>query len=602
MPPTLDLPAHLAKWAGEGYDLRCGGWKRWAGPGATAARNLVLGPPARAYARRPGDVGFFEHLQPILGLVLGFGSFDVFSQSSRPRVRRQSTAGNGTAARADAGTDCLIGHGFLRLLLLSLGQLVEDDLVHVLSQPLFSSGGGLFDTTLSLGGTARGSQWPVFSVVRELGDGAFLGLPPGPGPPQCSADRATRAAQLVRSASSDPQALVRAEWVLAGCFRDVSLASLLRAGAALAPFWEALGAMQEQVADLRLQEPGPEAAGGLVTKHIGLQECVASVGNGVNAHPIDRGSRCCRSLPGCEGMAGTDLEGEVIEVRAVEGETEVERDASCCAMCLQNLRCGFWTRASAREDRRCWLKKNFERQVPNSARRGHMREAFVVRSMSYAQTLFCLVSRLGESAVGPLVMWDWFLGRGGSARMLAAGGQAVGATIVSFEISASSIAVTRPDFEAFGDVQVVKPRDAPDLRLSHGQETAGSARVLLMQGSPLSTARQKGRGSVLKAMCGEGGLAPRLLQIDSDYSITREWPEFERHCLQRGRLRYVAIFNVNLPGHNAWIAKRLVQRFRFRVMARGGVLVQPDIGWPYRAFLLLRRPAWEVRRGAIGRR
>merc|ERR1712130_617012 len=141
-------------------------------------------------------------------------------------------------------------------------------------------------------------------------------------------------------------------------------------------------------------------------------------------------------------------------------------------MCLRTMNCEFWVRSTEDSgDRRCWLKKSYSGAEAHPSRRGHMREAFIFRSMTYSRVLYCLAGLMqpqsdaqtrAEGAAGPLV-WDWFLGRGGAARALFAGGREIGLSLVSFEIDNRSIEFTRPDLERYGPVQVTIPTAAAEM-------------------------------------------------------------------------------------------------------------------------------------------
>eukprot|EP00927_Polykrikos_kofoidii_P056429 TRINITY_DN50544_c0_g1_i1.p1 TRINITY_DN50544_c0_g1~~TRINITY_DN50544_c0_g1_i1.p1 ORF type:complete len:562 (-),score=58.35 TRINITY_DN50544_c0_g1_i1:172-1857(-) len=74
----------------------------------------------------------------------------------------------------------------------------------------------------------------------------------------------------------------------------------------------------------------------------------------------------------CFGMPG-DFEGDDVLAADCEGETQQEKDASCCALCQENPDCEFWVRKVS--DNRCWLKKNFRRvNTSDSTTRGNLRD------------------------------------------------------------------------------------------------------------------------------------------------------------------------------------------------------------------------------------
>jgi len=59
----------------------------------------------------------------------------------------------------------------------------------------------------------------------------------------------------------------------------------------------------------------------------------------------------------CRGQRGRDMLGHDLMQTQHYGQTEEEKDASCCAQCQQNTECEFWVRST--DDATCWLKNGF---------------------------------------------------------------------------------------------------------------------------------------------------------------------------------------------------------------------------------------------------
>ena len=75
-----------------------------------------------------------------------------------------------------------------------------------------------------------------------------------------------------------------------------------------------------------------------------------------------------------------DMEGSLVHTTIHSGNTEAEKDASCCAECNKHSQCDFWVRAT--DSNQCWLKASPINRIPLANMRGGYRgESFVVVGM-----------------------------------------------------------------------------------------------------------------------------------------------------------------------------------------------------------------------------
>ena len=66
----------------------------------------------------------------------------------------------------------------------------------------------------------------------------------------------------------------------------------------------------------------------------------------------------------------------IVEQTTYAGNTELEKDVSCCAKCNQRDDCEYWVRAT--NSNTCWLKSNdgnLIQETSSSTRRGGFRNA-----------------------------------------------------------------------------------------------------------------------------------------------------------------------------------------------------------------------------------
>ena len=77
------------------------------------ARHLAIAATVNFFLAKPDDAGYYEWLDPVLVLILGYGIEDVFPwrNSSRPYPQRATVKSFNSAGFLDANADCAIGHG-----------------------------------------------------------------------------------------------------------------------------------------------------------------------------------------------------------------------------------------------------------------------------------------------------------------------------------------------------------------------------------------------------------------------------------------------------------------------------------------------------------
>jgi len=66
-----------------------------------------------------------------------------------------------------------------------------------------------------------------------------------------------------------------------------------------------------------------------------------------------------------------DLVGDDVAQVTYTGNTDADKDSSCCTQCKQNTACQFWVRST--DNSSCWLKKNFNGYLAASNRRGNFK-------------------------------------------------------------------------------------------------------------------------------------------------------------------------------------------------------------------------------------
>jgi hypothetical protein len=71
----------------------------------------------------------------------------------------------------------------------------------------------------------------------------------------------------------------------------------------------------------------------------------------------------------CVAPQVRDMTGADVAQTTYTGNTDAEKDASCCEHCSANDQCEYWVRAT--DSTRCWLKKNFVSYTASSVRRGN---------------------------------------------------------------------------------------------------------------------------------------------------------------------------------------------------------------------------------------
>ena len=77
---------------------------------------------------------------------------------------------------------------------------------------------------------------------------------------------------------------------------------------------------------------------------------------------------------GCSKATHQELNGKgarAVEKTTYSGETDVDKDISCCKKCAANPECEYWVRAT--DSNSCWLKSNDGNKinpVDSSIRRG----------------------------------------------------------------------------------------------------------------------------------------------------------------------------------------------------------------------------------------
>merc|ERR1719213_1115507 len=66
-----------------------------------------------------------------------------------------------------------------------------------------------------------------------------------------------------------------------------------------------------------------------------------------------------------------DLSTQDVRSTTYTGDTDEEKDASCCAQCDAEPQFEYWVRATDMDG--CWLKKSFESFGDNPSRRGNFK-------------------------------------------------------------------------------------------------------------------------------------------------------------------------------------------------------------------------------------
>jgi hypothetical protein len=134
--------------------------------------------------------------------------------------------------------------------------------------------------------------------------------------------------------------------------------------------------------------PPPISDGGAwrLTARGSVQRDIMTTAN-YAAHPIGMGPGGCTACiagqacaGGCSVVIGQEMTGDLIgEASALHGTTNSTRDASCSAQCQASPECQFWQR----NDRGCWLKKNFRGLKTNRAMRGSFTRAVTMRRLRF---------------------------------------------------------------------------------------------------------------------------------------------------------------------------------------------------------------------------
>lgn len=92
-----------------------------------------------------------------------------------------------------------------------------------------------------------------------------------------------------------------------------------------------------------------------------------------------------------------DFEGSDISRTTYTGQTDVEKDTSCCAKCVAEPACEYWVRATNTQD--CWLKNGFIRFVPNNYRRGNF-----INLTARANVTLTIDARFVTHELNPLIL------------------------------------------------------------------------------------------------------------------------------------------------------------------------------------------------------